>query len=167
MNFYEGQAVSYVGDGQQGLTLGAHGRLLAFASSGSAGHVHWLDGPLRGQVTVHELGTEVLPSTKKFAAVHDGLEDSLEVGPIQHTSARAVYDLEGSAGVLSLLASSGHLANFEQIADDANAFVQGRIRAEASVREALAQLDDEEASELVALASRVLLRDAFGPDVEE
>lgn len=165
MNFYEGQAVSYVGDGQHGLTLGAHGRLLAFASN-RAGHVQWLDGPLRGQVTVHELGTEVLPANKKFAAVHDGLEDSLEVGPIQHTSARSVYDLEGSAGVLSMLASSGHTANFEQIADDANAFVQSRIRQEASVREVLAQLDEDEASELVALATRVLLRDAFGPEEE-
>lgn len=166
MNFYEGQAVSYVGDGQQGLPLGAHGRLLAFANK-TAGHVQWLDGPLRGQVTVHELGAEVLPSNKKFATVQDGLEDSLEVGFIQHTSARAVYDTEGSVGVLSLLASSGHLANFEAIADEAQAFVQGRIRAEASVRDVLAQLEEEEASELVALASRVLLQDAFGPDMED
>ena len=165
MNFYEGQAVSYVGDGQPGLTLGDHGRLLAFASK-SAGHVQWLDGHRRGQVTVHELGTEVLPSSKKFEATRDGLEDSLEVGPVPHTSARQVYDTEGSLGVLSMLASSGYLANFEAIADDAHAYVQKRIRNEASVREILAQLDDDEASEFVALASRVLLHDAFGETEE-
>lgn len=166
MNFYEGQAVSYVGESQPGLTLGDHGRLLAFASK-TAGHVQWLDGKLRGQVTVHELGAEVLPTGKKYEAVLDGLEDSLEVGPVPHTSARSVYDTEGSIGVLSMLASSGYLANFEAIADEAQAFVQGRIRSEASVREILAQLDDDEASELVVLASRVLLQDAFGPDAEE
>jgi len=167
VNFYEGQAVSYVGDGQRGLPLGAHGRLLAFANK-TAGHVQWLDGPLRGQVTVHELGSEVLPASKKYtAAVQDGLEDSLEVGPVAHTSARTVYDTEGSVGVLTMLASTGCLANFEAIADDAHAYVQGRIRQEASVREVLAQLDEEEASELVSLASRVLLQDAFGPDMED
>lgn len=166
MNFYEGQAVSFVGDGQPGLSLGDHGRLLAFASK-TAGHVQWLDGQRRGQVTVHELGSEVLPAGKKYEAVLDGLEDSLEVGPVPHTSARAVYDTEGSFGVLSMLASAGYLANFEAIADDAQTFVQERIRQEASVHEVLGQLEDDEASELVLLASRVLLRDAFGAEDEE
>lgn len=165
MNFYEGQAVSYVGDGQQGLSLGDHGRLLAFASS-SAGHVQWLDGQRRGQVTMHEFGTEILPASKKFEATKDGLEDSLEVGPVPHTSARHVYDTEGSLGVLSMLASTGCTANFEAIADDVHAYVQGRIRQEAAVREVLAQLDDDEASELISLASRILLHDAFGETEE-
>jgi hypothetical protein len=166
VNFYEGQAVSYVGDGQQGLSLGDHGRLLAFASK-TAGHIHWLDGNLRGQVTVHELGQEVLPASNKFTAAQDGLEDSLEVGPVQHTSARSVYDTEGSAGVLSMLASAGHMANFEEIADDVHAFAQQRIRQEASFREVLAQLDDYEQDELVVMASKLVLRDALGATNDE
>jgi hypothetical protein len=159
--FREGMVVSFIGDGHDELTLGNHGKILAFASD-TAGHVQWLDGPLRGSVTLHDLAADFAPSSQKFEASRDGLEDSLEVGPVAHTSARSVYDMEGSLGVLSMLASAGYLANFESIADEAQTFVQQRIRQESSLREALSQLDDDEGEELVSLASRVLLHDAFG-----
>jgi hypothetical protein len=166
VNFYEGQAVSYVGGGHQGLSLGDHGRLLAFAST-NTGHVQWLDGSRRGEVTIQSLGAEVLPASKKYAAVQDGLEDSLEVGPVPHTSARQAYDTDGSLGVLTMLASSGYTANFQAIAEEAQSFVEERIRQESSLREVLGQLDEDEASELVTLASRVLLHDVYGPEDEE
>lgn len=158
--FREGMVVSFIGDGNDELTMGNHGRILAFASD-TAGHVQWLDGPLRGSVTLHDLEEDFAPASQRYQASRDGLEDSLDVGPVSHTSARSIYDMEGSIGVLSMLASAGYLTNFEAIADDAQAFVQQRIRQEGSLREAMSQLDDVEADELVSLASRVLLHDAF------
>lgn len=163
MTIREGQAVSYVGEGSQGVSLGAHGRLLAYATARSA-HVQWLDGPLRGEVTVHDVEDELAPAPQRFQAAlqRDGLEDSLEVGPISTTSARNTFDVEGPAGVLTMMASAGRLSNFDSIADDVLLHAEGLIRQEASVREVLAELDDAEGDELVSLASRVLLRDAFG-----
>lgn len=168
MTIREGQAVSYIGDGTRGVPLGAHGRLLAYATVRSA-HVQWLDGPLRGQVTVHDVDEELAPAPQRFQAAlqRDGLEDSLEVGPISATGTRHTFDVEGPAGVLTMMASAGRLSNFDTIADDVLLHTEGLIRQEASVREVLADLDDAEGDELVSLASRVLLRDAFGAVEDE
>lgn len=159
--FHEGQAVSYIGD--DGVLLGTHGRLLVFASR-THGHIQWSDGPRRGQVDMVDLDN-VAPAPKRYqAALHsDGLEDSLEVGPVSSvTAARQTFDIEGAAGVLTSMASAGRLSSFDSIADEVTLFVEGRIRQDSSVREVLGELDDTEQDELVSLASRVLLRDAFG-----
>jgi pyruvoyl-dependent arginine decarboxylase (PvlArgDC) len=162
----EGQTVSYVGiDSPSGLRLGDHGRLLAYASR-DAGHIQWLDGARRGQVDLVELA-DVAPSSRRVVAAQDGLEDSLEVGPVVVTSTRTTYDVDGGAGVLTMMASTGRLANFDEIADEALTFVQGRIAQTSSVREVLAQLDDEEGAEVLHLASITLLHDAFGGEADD
>lgn len=160
--FREGQAISFIGDEQAHppVPLGAHGRLLAFASH-THGHVQWIDGPRCGQVDVVGLD-DVAPAPKRYQASRDGLEDSLEVGPISATGARDVFDVEGPAGLLTMMASSGRLSGFDSLADDVLTHTEGLIRQEASVRDVLAELDDQDGDELVSLASRVLLRDAFG-----
>lgn len=162
----EGQTVSYIGGSQvAGPQLGDHGRLLAYAGR-TAGHVQWIDGARRGQVDLVQLD-DVAPSSRRIAIIQDDLEDSLEVGPIAATSARHVFDIDGSEGLLTMLASSGRLANFDEIADEAFALVQAKIAQTASVREVLAELDDEEGAEVVHLASRVLLHDAFGGEAND
>lgn len=155
----EGCRVSYVGDGSDGRALGDRGRLLV--RSGGKGHVNWDDG----QVTMHDLDFLAASSgqTRQAAvAPPDGLEDSLEVGPITMVGVRGVYDTEGGVGVLNAMATTGVLAAFPEIAAQAQHFVAGRIREDPSFHAVVAQLDDDEAEELVALASQVLLRDAWG-----
>lgn len=162
----EGQTVSFIGDGHTaGPQLGDHGRLLAYAGR-TAGHVQWIDGARRGQVDVIQLD-DVAPSSRRIAVVQDDLEDSLEVGPIAVTSARHIFDVDGSEGLLTMLASSGRLGDFDEIADEAFALVQMKIAQTASVREVLAELDDEESAEVIHLASRILLHDAFGSEVSD
>lgn len=153
----EGQRVSYIGDGSDGRTLGDVGRLLAKA--GSIGHVQWGDRT----VTPHLLD-DLAPSGARVAQVRDGLEDSLDVGPVAHTGMRAVWEAEGSAGVLNQLSVTGALTSFAEIAEEVRTLVASRIRQDPGVRAVTAQLDDDEGEELVALASLVLLRDAVADE---
>lgn len=151
----EGSRVSYIGDGSDGLALGARGELLS--RTAGAGHVKWDDG----KITLTEL--ESLASvSRRVSAPRDDLADSLDVGPIQAVGLRSVYDTEGGPGALSVMASNGALGGFPAIAEETMTFVAQRIRQDGCFREALAGLDDEESDELVSLAVSVLLRDAFG-----
>lgn len=164
--FSEGQQVSYVGDGHDGQSLGDRGKLLVI--TGSAGHVQWSSGPLEGEVTLTALGA-LAPASGKTARTFDALEDSLEVGttaPLQATAARDVYDEDGEVGVLNFMATSGHLGSFSDIAEETLSFVEERIRRDASIRQAIAGLEEEESEAVIRLASQVLLRDAFSQDVE-
>jgi hypothetical protein len=152
----EGMRVSYVGDGRDGRSLGDRGQLLV--RQGSKGQVRWADG----SITPHFLDDlESTSMARLAAAASDGLEDSLDVGPIQATGVRATYDTDGSAGVLNQLAATGGLTSFAEIAEDARAFVAARIRQDPLLREATAALDDDEREDLIHVASHVLLRDAF------
>lgn len=157
----EGCRVSYVGDGSDGRTLGDRGQLLV--RSGRKGHVKWDDG----QVTPHYLDDLAASAAqhRQAAVITDGLEDSLEVGPISMTGVRGVYDTEGGVGVLNAMATTGALVAFSEIALEAQQFVAQRIRQDPAFRQVTAQLDDDEAEELFTLASQALLRDAFSdPD---
>lgn len=166
---HEGQRVSYIGDGSDGRLLGDRGQLLV--RSGREGHVKWDDG----KVTPHELeflapsavqATRHQVIARRTAMSPDGLEDSLEVGPpIATVGVRGVYDTEGGVGVLNVMATTGALASFPEIAQEALGFVAHRIWSDPHVQAVTAQLDDDEAQEIVTLASQALLRDAFGePD---
>lgn len=162
----EGQPVCYVGDGRDGLDPRARGRLLAFAGS-TAGHVQWSAGPRRGQVTLMLLDdlAPTTPLSRHVArASHDGLEDSLEVGPLRATGLRGTFAEHGEAGVLTHLALTGALGGFATIAQEVLAHTTSRVRAHHAIRSAVAELDDEDGEALVQLAARTLLRDAFGTD---
>jgi hypothetical protein len=154
----EGQKVAYTGPANEGLILGDHGRLLVLAS-GSA-HVSWETGTLAGQITPVALYD--LSPARSVMTVQSDLDDSLDVAGITLVAARDLYDADGEVGVINAMAESGHLAAFQDIAEDALALVASRVRNDVSFREVLGQLDDEEGERVIRFAAACLIRDAFG-----
>jgi hypothetical protein len=163
--FHEGQMVTSIGDGSDGVPLGSHGHILALTAPGS-GHVQWLSGPRTGQVSfLPDLDDTVAASSRRVQGAYssrDGWEDSLEVGPISTTGARHLMATGGPSNVLYSLASSGAMAETGDLAEEALALVETRLRQTASLQDHLAELDDEDRNEVYRLASRELLGQAFG-----
>lgn len=153
----EGQRVTYVGYDTAEVQQGAQGQLLAYATR-DTGHVLWESG----QASLVDLA-DLTPARQVTASV---LDDSLEVGGLSTFAVRQVYETQGEAGVLNAMASSGHLAAFGPIAEEALTLVSSRIRQDPSFREVLAYLDEEEGEAVLRLASACLIRDAFGDPVE-
>lgn len=155
---HEGSKVSYTGVDMAGHALGDQGRVMAV--SDSVAHVAWDTGHLAGQVVpVYDYD---LVSLSARHAVSDALEDSLEVGGLVSFSVRRTYDTGGATAVLNEMAESGHLASFSSIAEQALGQVAHAIRHDASFRAVSADLDEEEAENVLRLASACLIRDAFG-----
>lgn len=165
--FREGQVVTNIGDGSDGVPLGAHGRILLL-SSPIAGHVQWLSEPLTGQVSfVPDLAERLTPSARRVQArfAHsDGLEDSLAVGPVDPTGARHLMAVGGAGGVLDSLVATGALGETGDLAEEALGFVERRLRQTASVRSRLVELDEEDRNEVYRCTARAVLDDAFGSD---
>src|ERR1043165_6456948 len=156
--FHEGQSVTSIGDGSNGIPLGSHGRILLLAH-GDAGHVQWESGTLAGSVTfLPSLDESVTASSKRVQAAYerDGLEDSLEVGPISRTGARHLMATHGPASVLQQLASMGAFADTDELGEEALAYVEGRLRRSASLAMHLAELDEEDQNEVYRLGRRSL-----------
>lgn len=155
----DGQKVSYVGIDQEGLALGDRGEVIS--ASASASHVMWTSGSRQGALMLVD-NLDITPVGRiKTAVAEDGLEDSLEVGNLDVTAAREVFDESGEIGLLNAMSEQGHLASFAAIAEEAAALISTRIRNDPSFRAVAAHLDDEEADRLVSLATAVLARDAF------
>lgn len=152
----EGQKVASLGSTL--IQAGSVGVVLALADDRSA-HVQWREGAQAGQVTL-ESDLDLSPLTQRESL----LEDSLDVGHLVTTSAREVYDDAGPAGLLNQMSEDGHLAAFSNIAEEAVAFISGRIRHDASFRAVCSQLEPEEGESLIRLASFALIRDAFTAD---
>lgn len=149
--------VSYVGPDVDHLTMGDQGRVLSV--SGSIGHVIWQSGDAEGQTTAHY--EQDLAPVGSRQAVHEAIEDSLEVGGLVSFAVRDTFEQAGETGVLNAMAESGHLASFADIAEEAITLVATRIRADASFQAVLADLDPEDAEGVLRLASACLIRDAF------
>lgn len=156
----DGSPVSYVGSGHDGRTLGERGQLLT--TSGRIGHVKWAADDAITAHDVEDLAPTSARRAARTAVVHDDLADSLDVGPLVATGVRQTLDTEGPAGVLNALSATGSLSDFSEIAEEAVAFVEQRVRASASFQQVARQIDDDEFDEVTSLAARVLLRDAFG-----
>lgn len=156
----EGQRVAYTGPANEGLILGDHGRLLVL-SSGSA-HVSWETGTLIGQIVPVALYD--LAPARSVMTVQSDLEDSLETAGLTMIASRAIYDTDGEVGIINAMAESGHLAAFQDIAEDALALVASRVRNDVSFREVLGQLDEDEGERVIRLAAACLIRDAFGSE---
>lgn len=157
-SFYEGDAVSYLGDGADGLEP-ATGTLMYFASRRAA-FVKWSSGPRMGQMDLVDLYDLVpAPSTAAIEA-H---------APITAISVRRVMNIEGEAGVINFLAAAKQLDTWESIARQALTYVQDRLRVDASMELPYEQLQRPEIEKVIALSARTLLRDAFGeiPDEDE
>lgn len=160
----EGSDVSYVGPGE---LFGSQGLFLASANA-YAGHVKWATGPRAGRIELVD-GEDLVTVHKGQMVVHGGgrfrddLEDSLEVG-LPVLAARHIQDAEGTMGLLSRMASQGHLSGFAGVAEEALAHVAHRVRQDPGIREITAQLDEDEAEALVQLAAHSLIQQAFGDD---
>lgn len=159
MTVRENAKVSYIGDGVGGLALGDQGRVIADA--GSAAHVLWTSGSLRGQMSL--VGYEdLVEPTGRQASVVATVDDSLGDGPLVVTAVREVYDTFGPDGLLSALADEGHLASLASAAEEVFETVAGRVRSDPAFREVLARLDGEEQDAFVTHTTTALLRDALG-----
>jgi hypothetical protein len=155
---HDGSRIRYTGPPDGPLTPGDQGSVLAV--SGHCAHVQWKTGNLTGQVHPHDT-TDLEPLTPRQGAVEDALDDSLEVSGLGTFTARQIYDEGGSEALLNAMADSGRLASFQEIAEDALALVAERIRTSTSFTSLASHLDEDEADEMIRLASAALIRDAF------
>ncbi len=146
--------VSYVGEEDNGLSVGDTGKVISAAGSGS--HVLWATGAREGDITL-EHNMNLVANGQAYAYA-----DDISSGTLVSISVRSVYERRGSAGLINALNDEGHFATFAPIAEEAVRHVASQIKDDPSIREVLAQLDPEEGAEFVSLAASVLLRDAFG-----
>ncbi len=141
-----------------GPAIGDQGRVVDEGHTGSA--VRWTSGALSGTISSLVDNNDLVVNgslagvRNHHAAAH--VDEVIE--------ARSVIERTGSVGLLNALNTEGRLANFQSIGEDALAMVALRIRQDPSIAPVLAQLDEDEAGDFVAVASLQLLRDAFGKD---
>jgi len=151
----DGQKVAYVGDGDNDLSVGDEGKVLSAGDTGS--HVMWSTGSRAGDTTLtHNMDLVV---TRRTAASYD---NSLDSGYLVATAVRLTFDRQGARGLIASLDNEGHLSTMGGLADDAIERLSAGIRIDPSMIEVLAELDDDEGSEVVHLAAKALLREAFG-----
>lgn len=150
----DGQPVTYVGLDPN--RIGDRGRVLQSEASGA--HVLWQTGSLVNQI-VYTDDMDIAPVGRVVAS--DSLDDSLEYGIVSTSAVRQAMDDGGEVAVLNFMSEHGHLAGFQQIAEEALQFIASRIRSDEQMRAITAQLEDDEAEALISLASHVLVRDAF------
>lgn len=162
MEIRDGQTVTYIGPGMNGLAIGDQGKVLS--AERDSCHVLWASGALHNQIVL--VGNFDLAPIGRQATL-DGLEDCLDVDSGISTSAtRDIFDTGGEIGLLNQMAEEGHLASFAAIAEDAYEFIASRVRQDPAFRSITAHLDEDEGEALIRLASHVLLRDAFGIETE-
>lgn len=154
----DGEKVVYVGEGQDSLTYGAHGRVLSCTAAYA--HVQWLDGPVQGKVGLYM--AEDLKGTDEYQnAVTASLDDSLEVGSlISLASAQEAYEETGGDGLVTHLASNGYLASYASVAEDALQLITASLQQDPVLVQLTASMDPEEADEVYRLAARTLLSDS-------
>jgi len=157
---YDGCPVEYTGMKGEPLVPGDQGSILV--TSGHCAHVQWKTGALAGQVSLVDT-LDLTPLGSRQGAVEESLNDSLEVSGLGTFTARQIYDEGGSQALLNAMAEAGKLASFQEIAEEALALVAGRIRTSASFMALASHLEEDEAEEMVRLASAALIRDAFSP----
>jgi hypothetical protein len=154
---HDGLTVAYAGLAGE-LQPGDQGQVLS--ADYQYAHVLWHTGALAGQVRLHD--TAELDLSPSMAApqnhIEASLDDSLEVGSIQPTSARHAYDSSGPAGVLEQMALGGQLDQLSDIGDEVYTLVTSRVRTSPYVRTVTAQLDEDEAEEVVRMTSAALLQ---------
>lgn len=161
----EGHLASYVGDGHDGIPLGAQGEVLSRAGSGA--YVKWVTGSRQGVIDLVDTEDLVgVPQRRQRTAValppSDDLDDSLEVGFMPTTAAVQTQEEQGAPGLLSMMASQGRLRGLTNMAEEVLSVVAHRVRQDANVREVTAQLDPDQAEDLIQLTALSLLQNAFG-----
>ncbi len=148
----DGQKVSYVGDGDDGLAVGDEGKVIAAGVTGS--HVMWATGSQKDQVTLTP-NWDLVAQRRSVASMDNDLTTGLVTFAV-----RDVYDREGPGGLMAALRDDGHLSTMATIGEEAIQFVATKVRNDPSMREVLAHLDDDEGGDLVAKLSGSILRQA-------
>jgi hypothetical protein len=158
----EGQLASYVGDGHTGISLGAQGEVLAFAGHGA--HVTLVPrDDLAALSSGNRARQQYVASQVVMGGLADELDDSLDVGAPPLSTVASVQQSEGTVGVLNMLAAQGYLQrSLSTLNEEVMSVVAHRIRQDPGVREVTAQLDDDDAEDLVQLASLNFLQNSFG-----
>lgn len=148
--FYEGDSVSYVGDGLDGIEP-ATGQLMSFVSNTHA-YVQWKTGARLREIDMVDLD-DLVPMASEAT-----LQTRAVISPF---GCRVVMAREGEEGVVNYLASVRQIGTWERIAADAYRFVQDRLKVDASMELPYEQLQPEEVQRVIAVSAQVLLRDAF------
>jgi hypothetical protein len=173
----EGRLATYIGEGDdfgaqvEVLSLenrAAWGRFVTGARTGEIELIEDLDlTPAEPRSRYARLDPVVVPVSPVSApvvviAARDDLDDSLDVGLPLRVGVAQVQHTQGTLGVLTMLATRGDLQRLSTVVDEAFMVVANRIRQDPNVRTVIAQLDDEDAENLVQMASLTLLHSAFG-----
>jgi hypothetical protein len=149
--FSDGSLVSYLGTPHEGIQVGDQGQVLIRAGRGA--HVKWASG----NVTLVD-AADLQPVIHQASMRHDGLEDSLEVGvPNMSTGLAHLCAVRGPSAVLATIASAAP-AEFASIADEIRVFASRKIQHALAMREVVAQLDDDEATEVLRLATIAIIQ---------
>lgn len=159
---HDGQPVRYLGT-PGALQPGDEGMVLA--TEPNYVHVQWRTGALAGQVTPQDY-EDVEPHLffTRRGFVEESLDDSLELGNLQVTSARDAYDEGGPVAVVDQLAHEGQLAMLMDDAQQVYAQFVAQVRTSPYLTHLTAQLDDGERETVVQATSAALLRELLAED---
>lgn len=149
--FYEGDSVTYTGVNYPP----RQGKLLYFASERAA-HVKWTEGSRLGEIDLVDL-YDLAPVTSSAQLA--------KIDPVGHTVLARAMQQEGATGVLNFLVTAKQLDGWRKIAADTVAFIESRLRLDASMEMVYEQLGPAETDQVISLAARTLIRDMVGEDV--
>jgi hypothetical protein len=139
----EGERVAFVGD-ESIRPVGALGRVVQEAGIGS--HVAWDD-------------SDVTLERNYDLVIQPGDDGMVHTAALTTFSARTTYDRQGGLGVVKALSDEGHLSAMGSLVESAYQTFTASIREDPSVREVIAELDPEEAAEVVSVMANVLWND--------
>jgi hypothetical protein len=153
-----GDKVVYTGSEIDGLTPGVHGHVLS--ATAAYAHVQWLEGSRAGQVGLHSVD-DLGEASSYSRTVAASLDDCLEVGSlVSLASAQEAYEETGSDGLVEHLASGGHLSAYASVAEDVLQQVTGLLQQDPVLHQLTAQMDPDEADEVLRRAAMTLLSDS-------
>jgi hypothetical protein len=157
MRFTEGIRVAYIGEPDGGIAFEEQGVVMSAEANGS--YVKWSTGAQADDITY--VANHWLTPTAGTAVESSVLDDSLDEGSmIPPGQVTAAFNAYGPLGVWSMLRDDGHLIGLDSSVEEIVTGVMARVRHDASVRETLAHLDDEDGEQFVSLVASRLMRQA-------
>ena len=153
---HDGSSVIYVGPTREDLAYGTSGRVLTCTASYA--HVQWSDGARQGQVDLH--ATEDLSFDDRHV-ITASLDDSLEVGSlVSLASAEEAYTETGGDGLVTHLASAGHLTRYASLAEEALERLTAALGSDPVLRQLTSAMDPVEAETVLRRAAQQLFTDS-------
>ena len=152
----EGRRVQFIGE-SDGLVLGEVGKLLSAGPTHS--HIRWNSGQRKGSITL--TANDDLVPFRSGEGTWEEIDDDLGTGDLVTVSARQVVDEGGIPALLNTMVIEGHLSTFGPAVDEAVGVIAARLRADPSMLEVLAELEEDEGEALIYRATQTLLRSAF------